>query len=241
MNAVEIESAVSDLAAGPFDPAEFPFQFLAAFDKKQTTLKRLRKGDSNKSDIPGAVLLLNSIHLATCAAGETRQTLERLKASSKSAAARAKFVFATDGKFFRGRGPHPRLRPRLRLGQLPRDRLQADALHRGGDQPTPRRSNWLKRSGRTSTLGGWRLIRKLLPGKQVLLSTLVLDPRTVSTDKIARFRFCLIGPDERPRRRGYFSVLTNWNELRFGRFSGNPDNRLTGMKVPYGRLPHVSE
>jgi hypothetical protein len=97
MNAVEIEAAVSDLAAEQFDAAEFPFQFLAAFDKKETTLKRLRKGDSNKSDVVGGVLLQSNIHLAVSPVGETRQTFERLKASPKTAAAKAKFVLATDG------------------------------------------------------------------------------------------------------------------------------------------------
>jgi hypothetical protein len=53
MNAVEIEEAVSELAAAPFDAAEFPFAFLAAFGNKETTLKRLRKGESNKSDLGG--------------------------------------------------------------------------------------------------------------------------------------------------------------------------------------------
>jgi hypothetical protein len=100
MNAVEIEAAVSELASTQYDAAEFPFQFLAAFDKKETTLKRLRKGDSNKSDIPGAVLLINSIHLATCPAGQTRAVLDRLKASPKTTSARAKFIFATDGSYF---------------------------------------------------------------------------------------------------------------------------------------------
>lgn len=100
MNAVEIEAAVSDLASGPFDAAEFPYQFLTAFDKKETTLKRLRKGDSNKSDIPGAVLLVNNVHLATCQAGQTHEMLARLKASPKTVSARAKFIFATDGSFF---------------------------------------------------------------------------------------------------------------------------------------------
>ena len=97
MNAVEIEAAVSDLAAGPFDAAEFPFQFLQAFDKKETTLKRLRKGDSNKSDVPGGVLLQANIHMAVCPLGQTRATLERLKASPKTVAGKAKFVLATDG------------------------------------------------------------------------------------------------------------------------------------------------
>jgi hypothetical protein len=100
MNAVEIEAAVSELASAPYDAAEFPFQFLAAFDKKETTLKRLRKGDSNKSDVPGAVLLINNIHIATCPEGQTRELLEQLKASPKTASARAKFIFVTDGSYF---------------------------------------------------------------------------------------------------------------------------------------------
>ena len=97
MNAVEIEAAVSDLAAEQFNASEFPFQFLAAFDKKETTLKRLRKGDSNKSDVVGGVLLQSNIHLAVCAPGETRAMLERLKASPKTVAGKAKFILATDG------------------------------------------------------------------------------------------------------------------------------------------------
>jgi hypothetical protein len=44
MNAVEIEAAVSELADQPFDPVEFPYEFLAAFGNKDTTLKRLRAG-----------------------------------------------------------------------------------------------------------------------------------------------------------------------------------------------------
>ncbi|MDZ4066490.1 MAG: type IIL restriction-modification enzyme MmeI [Tabrizicola sp.] len=68
MNAVEIEQAVSELAEQPFDAAEFPYAFLMAFGNKDTTIKRLRTGASNKSDI-GGVLQTNNIHLATCAAG----------------------------------------------------------------------------------------------------------------------------------------------------------------------------
>jgi len=51
MNAVEIEQAVSELADQPFDAAEFPYAFLMAFGNKETTIKRLRTGASNKSDI----------------------------------------------------------------------------------------------------------------------------------------------------------------------------------------------
>ena len=72
MNAVEIDEAITELAAQPFDAAEFPYAFLAAFGNKEVTIKRLRSGSSNKSDVPGAVLQVNNIHIAACAAGYGR-------------------------------------------------------------------------------------------------------------------------------------------------------------------------
>ena len=60
MNAVEIEEAVSALAERPFDREEFSFAFLEAFDNKETTIRKLRKGDSNRSDL-GGVLQTNNI------------------------------------------------------------------------------------------------------------------------------------------------------------------------------------
>ena len=97
MNAVEIEQALSELAEQAFDAAEFPFQFLAAFGNKATTLQRLRKGDSNASDVPGGVLQRNHIHLAVAEPGRVGKTLTALKASPKTTQAKAKFVLATDG------------------------------------------------------------------------------------------------------------------------------------------------
>jgi len=99
MNAVEIEEAISALAERPFDAEEFPYAFLEAFGNKETTLKRLRKGESNKSDL-GGVLQTNNIHIATCKAGEVTRTLEALKASPATARAKARFVLATDGDLF---------------------------------------------------------------------------------------------------------------------------------------------
>lgn len=99
MNAVEIEQAISALAERPFDRAEFPFAFLEAFGNKETTLKRLRSGASNKSDL-GGVLQTNNIHLAVAASGEVTKTLAALKASPATARAKAKFILATDGETF---------------------------------------------------------------------------------------------------------------------------------------------
>tara|TARA_R110000787_G_scaffold284415_1_gene398081 strand:- start:3993 stop:6743 length:2751 start_codon:yes stop_codon:yes gene_type:complete len=96
MNAVEIEEAISDLAEQPFDADEFPYDFLLAFGNKDTTIRRLRTGASNKSDL-GGVLQTNNIHLKACAEGQVAQTLAALKDSPATTKAKAKFILATDG------------------------------------------------------------------------------------------------------------------------------------------------
>jgi hypothetical protein len=100
MNAVEIEAAVSDLALEPFDAQGFPYSFLAAFGNKDTTLKRLRTGNNNASDVPGGVLLRNNIHIAVCNQGQVGATLATLLASTATTKTKAKFVLATDGQDF---------------------------------------------------------------------------------------------------------------------------------------------
>ena len=99
MNAVEIEEAVSALAERPFEGAEFPFAFLEAFGNKATTIKRLRSGASNGSDV-GGVLQRSNIHIKVCPEGEAAATLAALKDSPATARAKAKFVLATDGGEF---------------------------------------------------------------------------------------------------------------------------------------------
>ncbi len=98
MNAVEIEQAISELSLQPFDAAEFPFAFLASFGNKETALKRLRTGNSNKSDVPGGVLQTKDIHIAVCEAGSVGDTLKALRASPATTKAKAKFILATDGQ-----------------------------------------------------------------------------------------------------------------------------------------------
>jgi len=99
MNAVEIEEAISKLAEQPFDAEAFPFAFLQAFGRVETTLRRLRKGESNRSDL-GGVLQTNNIHIAVAAPGAVTKTLAALKASPATSRAKAKFVLTTDGDTF---------------------------------------------------------------------------------------------------------------------------------------------
>lgn len=99
MNAVEIEEAVTALAATPFDRDEFPFAFLQAFGNKETTLRKLRSGASNKSDV-GGVLQTSNIHIAVADSGDVTAKLDALRASPATTRAKAKFILATDGEAF---------------------------------------------------------------------------------------------------------------------------------------------
>jgi hypothetical protein len=99
LNAVEIEEAISQLADLSFDPENFPYSFLEAFGNKETTIKRLRAGASNKSDL-GGVLQTNIIHIVTCSSGLSTKTLAAMKESPATAKAKAKFILATDGVDF---------------------------------------------------------------------------------------------------------------------------------------------
>jgi hypothetical protein len=100
MNPVEIEEAVSSLALDPFDATEFPFQFLRAFGNKETAIQRLRAGNTNQSDVAGALLQRGNIHIATCVTGAVDETLSALRDSPKTASQKAKFILATDGEVF---------------------------------------------------------------------------------------------------------------------------------------------
>ncbi|MGQ9864831.1 MAG: type IIL restriction-modification enzyme MmeI, partial [Pseudanabaenaceae cyanobacterium] len=100
MKAVEIEKAVSQLAATPFDPEAFPWAFLEAFGNKATTIKRLQnqgKDTNNPSDL-GGVLQRNNIHLKVCPVEERSPTLTALRASKATTRYKAKFILTTDGQ-----------------------------------------------------------------------------------------------------------------------------------------------
>ncbi len=97
MNAVEIEEAISELAARPFEREAFPFEFLEAFGNKATTIKSLKKDTTNKSDI-GGVLQRNNIHLATTNPGGAEAGLDELRQSTATKKYKVKFILATDGE-----------------------------------------------------------------------------------------------------------------------------------------------
>nr|WP_319383508.1 DNA methyltransferase [uncultured Roseibium sp.] len=97
MTPTEMAEAVEELFSAPFHPAEFPYAFLLAFGNKETTIKKLRSGASNSSDV-GGVLQRNNIHIGIAEPGKTAEMFQRLQDSPKTASAKAKFVLATDGE-----------------------------------------------------------------------------------------------------------------------------------------------
>lgn len=97
MNAVEIEEAVSELALKPFEAEEFPFSFLEAFSNKTTTIKKLRSGTSNKTDVKNAILQRNNIHILSSKIGKVTESLKALRNSPSTKKNKAEFILATDG------------------------------------------------------------------------------------------------------------------------------------------------
>ena len=100
MNAVEIEEAVSELGLQPFEVKEFPFSFLEAFGNKSTTIKKLRTGSSNKSDVDDAILQRNNIHILVSEEGKVTESLELLRNSPSTKKNKVEFILVTDGVEF---------------------------------------------------------------------------------------------------------------------------------------------
>jgi hypothetical protein len=69
--------------------------------RKRATVSGVRIPPSpldNQSDVPGAVLQRNNIHIKTCQDGQVSATLSALRTSPATAKQKAKFILATDGK-----------------------------------------------------------------------------------------------------------------------------------------------
>ena len=56
MNIVEIEQALIEIAQKPYNPQGLGLEFVAAFAKSSTTVKRLKENSSNESDIADGLL-----------------------------------------------------------------------------------------------------------------------------------------------------------------------------------------
>ncbi|NNU82202.1 class I SAM-dependent DNA methyltransferase [Halovulum dunhuangense] len=98
MNPTEIFEAIEAIARAPFDAGEFPFAFAEATDNAKATISKLRNGTTNKSDLPGGVLVARKFHYAPALRGMTDVTLDALRGSKRTATAKPAILIATDGE-----------------------------------------------------------------------------------------------------------------------------------------------
>ncbi|MBY6006662.1 N-6 DNA methylase [Salipiger bermudensis] len=98
MNPTEIYDALAEIAAAPFDSSEFPFSFAEATDAARAAVSKLRKGTTNKSELPGGVLFGKRFHYAPALTGMSDVTLDQLRASKKTKTAKPAILIASDGE-----------------------------------------------------------------------------------------------------------------------------------------------
>lgn len=97
MNPAEIYDALAALAAKPYDPVEFPFDFALATDNTPATVAKLKGGTFNKSDLPGGVLMNQKFHFAPALTGMAAVTLDALRANKRTLKHKPAILIATDG------------------------------------------------------------------------------------------------------------------------------------------------
>lgn len=94
MNPAEIYDA---LAAKPYDPVAFPFEFAAATDNNPGTIAKLRNGSFNKSDLPDGVLMNQKFHFVPALPGMAAVTIDQLRAKKRTFKHKPAILIATDG------------------------------------------------------------------------------------------------------------------------------------------------
>ena len=97
MYIADIEEAVSKIAAEPFNPETFPYDFIAAYDAPPATVTRIRNGSQNATDLEGGLLWRQKLHLLVCKPGQVEASLQQLAASRATERQKAQFLLATDG------------------------------------------------------------------------------------------------------------------------------------------------
>jgi len=97
MNVIEIQDAVSEIAAKPFCEIDFFFDFMAAYNAPAMTITRLRRNDGNQSDLPNGVIWRNWVHYLPNPPEGVQLALDRVETSPKTKRAKCRYVLTTDG------------------------------------------------------------------------------------------------------------------------------------------------
>jgi hypothetical protein len=95
----EITTAISELAQKPFDPYEFPYDVLRIYrNTSNTTIAKLKAGDTNPAQASGGVLLKKYLYFQACSLAEDPAVIgEGLVANALSKRNKPRFVLVTNG------------------------------------------------------------------------------------------------------------------------------------------------
>lgn len=97
MNIAEIEFSLRELVDLPFDPSEFPFAFLAAYDAPKATVTKLRQ--ASPANLLGhvEVHLKKKLFFRSADSGQAGATMEAMAAQFEAKKDAPRFLMATDG------------------------------------------------------------------------------------------------------------------------------------------------
>jgi hypothetical protein len=98
MNRTEIEFAVRDLIAKPYDPSTFPFDFLTIYNAPAVTISKLKSGQINGSSVPGDVLWKKRLFFRRTLPGDNVGVIgDALVDDPLTVKHKPRFIVVTDG------------------------------------------------------------------------------------------------------------------------------------------------
>ncbi len=98
MNPTEIEFAVRDLVAKPYDPATFPFDLIGILNTSKVTVSRLKSGQTNAAKQPGDVLWRKHLFFRAAGIGDDVGVIgDALAADPLTVKHKPRFILVTNG------------------------------------------------------------------------------------------------------------------------------------------------
>lgn len=99
MNPTEIEFAVKDLVAKPYDPDTFPFDLIGIYNTPKITVSKLKTGQTNAAKKPGDVLWKKHLFFRPANPGDDVAAIaDALAADPLTAKHKPRFIFVTNGE-----------------------------------------------------------------------------------------------------------------------------------------------
>jgi hypothetical protein len=104
MNPTEIEFALRDLVAKPYDPELFPYELIGIFNASKVTVSRLRNGQTNAAKQPGDVLWKTKVFFRSAnPRDDVGAIADVLAADPLTAKHKPRFILVTNGEQFHAR------------------------------------------------------------------------------------------------------------------------------------------